>query len=57
MDIADSIWTVLIGVVILAVIFMLARPGSPAGKAITDVTGALAAMISVATQNFGGKNQ
>jgi hypothetical protein len=58
---ADTIWTVIIGVVILAIIFMLVRPSpsggmGPAGKAIVDVTGALAVLISTATNNFGGSN-
>lgn len=46
----DTIWEVLVGVFIVAVVYMLVRPGSPAAKAVADVSNALAAMISTATQ-------
>jgi hypothetical protein len=55
--VSETIWTVVIGVIMLAVLYMLVRPGSPAGKAIKDVSGALEALIATATNNFGGNNQ
>jgi len=41
----DIVWQVLTGVVIIAIMFILVRPGSNAGQAITDTTGAVAALI------------
>lgn len=45
----DAIWEFLIGVIILAIIFMLARPGAPAAAAIQDVSNALSGLIRTAT--------
>lgn len=45
----DAIWQFLIGVIILAIIFMLARPGSPTAAAIQDVSDALSGLVRTAT--------
>jgi hypothetical protein len=47
---SDTIWEILVGVFIVTIVFMLVRPGSPAAKAIADVSGALASMIGAATE-------
>jgi hypothetical protein len=46
---SDDIWQFLVGVMIVAVVFMLARPGSPAAVAIKDVTTALSGLVQTAT--------
>jgi hypothetical protein len=46
----DTAWEILVGIFVIAVIFMLVRPGSPAAQAVADVSNALASMISTATQ-------
>jgi len=45
----DDVWQFIIGVMILAIIFMVARPGAPAASAITDVSTALANLVKTAT--------
>lgn len=45
----DTIWQVVIGVVIVAVIYMLVRPNSPAGDAVKQVSDALSNIIHTAT--------
>lgn len=45
----EILWTSAIGALMLATLFVLVRPGSPALAAIKDVTGALAALIQTAT--------
>jgi len=45
----DDIWQFVIGVIIVAIVFMLARPGSPAATAIEDVSKALAGLVRTAT--------
>lgn len=52
----DAIWISIIGVLILALIYMMVRPGSPATKAIQAISDALTGMVKVATNNFGGNN-
>jgi hypothetical protein len=49
MKIGDIAWEFLVGIFVVAVVFMLARPGSPAAQAVADVSNALAAMIGTAT--------
>jgi cbb3-type cytochrome oxidase subunit 3 len=51
----DTIWMILIGVVMLAVLYMIVRPGSPAAKAIADVADALTALVATSTNNLRGK--
>lgn len=46
---SDDIWQFLIGVMILAVIFMVARPGAPAAAAIEDLSNALTNLIKTTT--------
>lgn len=53
---ADAVWTALIGILFLAILFVMVRPGSVALQAVKDVTGALAALIETATGSFGGSN-
>lgn len=50
MRIADVAWEWLVGIFIVAVVYMLVRPGSPAAQAVADVSNALAAMVTTATQ-------
>jgi dolichol kinase len=53
----DTIWQLVIGVIIVAIIFTLVRPGSPSGSAITQISDALASLIGTATEynvNSGG---
>lgn len=45
----NGIWELVAGVFLLAILFMLVRPGSPAGQAVGDVSNALASLISTAT--------
>jgi hypothetical protein len=45
----DDLWQFLIGVVILAIIFMLARPGAPAAAAIQDLSNALSGLVRTTT--------
>jgi hypothetical protein len=44
-----GLWELVTGVIIIAIIFMLVRPGSPAGTAVTDLSEALAALVGTAT--------
>lgn len=53
-NISETIWMAIIGILIVAILFMLVRPGSPAAQAVTDVSGALAALVAISTDNFGG---
>lgn len=46
----DDIWQFLIGIMILAIVFMVARPGAPAAAAIEDVSKALANLVQTATE-------
>lgn len=46
---SDNILTVVTGVIIVAIIFLLVRPGSPAGSAVKDVSAALASLVKTAT--------
>lgn len=45
----DDVWQFIIGIMILAIIFMLVRPGAPAAAAITDVSKALSGLVGTAT--------
>jgi hypothetical protein len=45
----DTVWQLIIGSIILAIIFTLVRPGAPAAAAITDVTNALSGLIGTTT--------
>lgn len=44
-----NIWQVITAAIILAVIFMLVRPGSPAATAVKDVSDALQALVKTST--------
>lgn len=48
---SDSIFSLITGVIIIAIIFMLVKPGSQAGQAIIDLSGALTALVKTATAN------
>jgi hypothetical protein len=55
----DTIWQLIIGAIIVAIIFTLVRPGAPAGTAIAQLSAALAGLITSATEyniNTGGGN-
>jgi hypothetical protein len=45
---SDGIWSLVTGVVIVAIVFMLVRPGSPGANAIADVSSALTALVTTA---------
>jgi hypothetical protein len=45
----DMIWQVIIGALMIAVIYMLVRPGAPTATAVTDISDALSALIKTAT--------
>lgn len=46
---SKNIWSVISGVIILGIIYMLVRPGSPAASAVTQVGDALTALVQTAT--------
>jgi hypothetical protein len=52
--ISDTVWMILTAIVMVAVLFMLVRPGSPALQAVKDVSNALTTLIQISTSNFGG---
>lgn len=45
----DSVWQLIIGSIILAIIFTLVRPGAPGAAAIKDVSDALSGLIGTTT--------
>lgn len=47
----DTIWQFIIGVMVVAIVFMLVRPGSPAALAIKDVSTALSGLVQTATDH------
>jgi len=47
---SDLFWEVVIGVFILACVYMIARPGAPVNAAITTIGTALSTIIQTATQ-------
>lgn len=53
---SDTLWEFATGAVIVAVIFMLARPGSPAANAIKVVGDALTSLVKTATGYQFGSN-
>jgi hypothetical protein len=44
----QTAWSLLMAVFMIAIMFMLVRPGSPAAGAVKDVSDALAGMIGTA---------
>lgn len=56
MKIGDIATEILVGIMIVAVMFMLVRPGSPVNAAISQVSGALSALVATATQYQAGGN-
>ena len=49
-------WHLIVGAFIVAVTFMLVRPGSPAAKAVADVSNALAILTLNSTHYTVSKN-
>lgn len=47
---SELFWEILIGILILAVIYMIVRPGAPINAAITGIGNALQAIVQTATQ-------
>lgn len=45
----DTLWELLVGVFIVAVVFMVARPGAPAAQAVSNISGALEELVKQAT--------
>ncbi len=54
---SKNFWSVITGVIILAIIYMLVRPNSPAATAITQVSDALSALVQTATGYTSGTVQ
>lgn len=54
---SKNIWAVISGVIILGIIYMLVRPGSPAATAIQQVSDALTALVQTATGYTSGQSQ
>jgi len=48
--VSDLVTSVLSGVLIVAIIFVLVRPGSDAGTAVKDVSGALGDIVKSAVR-------
>lgn len=48
MSITETIWQLLTGAVVIAIIYVLVRPSSNAGQAVQDIGNALAALIKTA---------
>lgn len=53
----DTVWSILMGIFVIAIVFMLVRPGAPAGQAVKDVTDALSSMMTVATHGLPSLDQ
>jgi hypothetical protein len=51
---SDTVWELITGAVIVAVIFMLVRPGSPAAAAVIVMSDGLSALVTTATGYTGG---
>ncbi len=51
---ASTVWSLLTGILVVAVVFMLVRPGAPAASAVTGVTDALANMITTSVHGLPG---
>lgn len=45
---ADTVWSMLTAILIIAIVYMLVRPGSPAGAAVKDIGSALQDLVSTA---------
>lgn len=45
----DTVWQLIVGAIILAIIFLLVRPGAPTAAAIQDVSDALQGLLKTAT--------
>lgn len=45
----DTIWETITGAIIVAIVYVLVRPGSPAATAVTQVSDALQALVKTAT--------
>lgn len=43
---SDLIWRVVAGVLVLAILFVLVRPGSQAGQAVKDLGGAMTKLVT-----------
>jgi hypothetical protein len=50
MNISDTVWSFLSGVLIIAILVVLARPGSGAAAAVNDVGGALTSLVKASVQ-------
>lgn len=54
---AKTVWEIITGTVIVAIIFMLVRPGSPAASAIKQISDALQSLVTTATGYTGNQPQ
>ena len=46
---SEAIWRLITGALIVAIIYMMVRPGSKAATAVTDVGDALGKLVTAAT--------
>lgn len=46
---STGVWDLIAGFFLIAIVYMLVRPGSPAAQAVTDVSNVLASLITTAT--------
>jgi len=46
---SDTVWQLITGAVVIAIIFMLVRPNSPGPKFVEDISNAFASIIKTAT--------
>lgn len=44
-------WSVVIGIIYLAILFVLVKPSSPAATAVQSISGALSALVTTAAGN------
>ncbi len=49
MNVSDTTWSVLTGVLVVALVYMLVRPGSKAATAVTAVSSAMVALVGNVT--------
>jgi hypothetical protein len=46
--VSDAIWRLITGALVVAIIYMIVRPGSKAATAVTDISGALRKLVTAA---------
>lgn len=51
---STTVWEVVAAIFVIAIVYMLARPGSPAAQAVSDLSDALKNIILTATGGTSG---